>query len=407
MNEIFKDKLTYKRNFDHNYLVIKGDDELGERIADDYMTRMMIENEIPNFLRLTMKMNEGIYDYYYEISSRQPLSRLYEHREIKNVDLVNIINEIAIAYNNAFEYMLEGNHFILIPEYMYINLESNKIELLYYPEYSSSIENSLMTFAEYVLDRVDHQDSEAVMLAYKFYKVVKEAGFTIRDLKSIVLTSVEEKKSLNVNSEVDYIEKDVDSESYIRNNELENLYEEDMNSSEFLPENLNKGNTGPISTFLGNIFGGTGKKKLKEKELEEYQFQQLPQSYCDQKESIASAVEKSDSEIYGKTVILVPEHTALNHTLTQRVKGKEIVHNLDNLPISIGKVEDMVDIVIKDSSVSRIHAQIFAEKDIVYIKDCNSTNGTFVNGMQLDAEEKISLEEGDEITLGKVTFEYL
>jgi len=50
--------------------------------------------------------------------------------------------------------------------------------------------------------------------------------------------------------------------------------------------------------------------------------------------------------------------------------------------------------------VSRSHALITITKSGVFLKDLNSTNGTFINGQQLYPMRKYTLEDGDEFTLG-------
>ena len=56
--------------------------------------------------------------------------------------------------------------------------------------------------------------------------------------------------------------------------------------------------------------------------------------------------------------------------------------------------------MLDDKSISRIHAKITEEKGCLYLEDCNSTNGTYLNGMPLDVNDHIMLEHGDEIKLG-------
>jgi predicted component of type VI protein secretion system len=56
------------------------------------------------------------------------------------------------------------------------------------------------------------------------------------------------------------------------------------------------------------------------------------------------------------------------------------------------------DIVITDPQVSRQHARILRQGDLMVIEDAGSTNGTFVNGMRLTGPH--ALANGDVIGLG-------
>ena len=51
-----------------------------------------------------------------------------------------------------------------------------------------------------------------------------------------------------------------------------------------------------------------------------------------------------------------------------------------------------------DDGVSRAHAEIFIMGGTGYVRDLNSTNGTFLNGEQIREEE---LRPGDEVQVGE------
>ena len=80
---------------------------------------------------------------------------------------------------------------------------------------------------------------------------------------------------------------------------------------------------------------------------------------------------------------------------------------MEHFPFTIGKMRDCVDLALSDRSVSRIHARVLMKDGHAYLQDCHSTNGTYLNGVQLEVEETVMLEREDEIEIGKVKFRYL
>ncbi|MCU0237836.1 MAG: DUF5715 family protein [Pyrinomonadaceae bacterium] len=72
--------------------------------------------------------------------------------------------------------------------------------------------------------------------------------------------------------------------------------------------------------------------------------------------------------------------------------------------ISFGRT-NLANVVVEDSSLSRVHATIFCEGDQIWIADENSTNGTFVNGERVEHEKL--LHNKDEIRLGNDTRIYV
>lgn len=57
----------------------------------------------------------------------------------------------------------------------------------------------------------------------------------------------------------------------------------------------------------------------------------------------------------------------------------------------------------RDKGVSRRHAVLRVDRRQLLLMDLGSSNGTWLNGAQLSANEPVRLENGDEIRLGKLT----
>ena len=113
-----------------------------------------------------------------------------------------------------------------------------------------------------------------------------------------------------------------------------------------------------------------------------------------------------EEEDMGRTIYMEekPAEKEIRHRLMTE-EGK-LLAVLEPPVCTIGKKRGEAELVLEDLSISRLHARIVKEKDGYYLEDMNSTNGTFKNGLQLQPYEKRKLEEGDEITLGKVTMIY-
>ena len=109
----------------------------------------------------------------------------------------------------------------------------------------------------------------------------------------------------------------------------------------------------------------------------------------------------------GETIVLSTDDDAdKDITLYSRNTDKTIRIPLDKLPLTIGKLEGCVDKVISDVSVSRMHCRFVRDfQGGVSVVDLGSTNGTFRNGLRLNPQEECSIEEGDEIRIGKICFD--
>jgi len=106
----------------------------------------------------------------------------------------------------------------------------------------------------------------------------------------------------------------------------------------------------------------------------------------------------------GKTIFVEPDSDGIRNVLVDRKRGKE--YEIDHFPFTIGKLQGTADLILSDRSVSRLHAGLIEENGHVYLQDYNSTNGTFINGVQLMGEERVMLSAEDEVSIGKVCLEY-
>ena len=70
--------------------------------------------------------------------------------------------------------------------------------------------------------------------------------------------------------------------------------------------------------------------------------------------------------------------------------------------MTIGRSFDNT-IVIDNKLASRQHATIQKIRDAYFLKDENSTNGTFLNGQRIPPDKWVKLNPGDKITVGSST----
>ena len=72
---------------------------------------------------------------------------------------------------------------------------------------------------------------------------------------------------------------------------------------------------------------------------------------------------------------------------------------LSQLPFKIGR-ETGVNLTIVRPNISRLHAEFFESDGKLMLRDCNSTNGTFVNETRLDKNQSVPLQLDDEVRFG-------
>ena len=71
--------------------------------------------------------------------------------------------------------------------------------------------------------------------------------------------------------------------------------------------------------------------------------------------------------------------------------------------ISLGR-SSRNDVVIKDKFISKNHLLIREKNQRYYLEDLGSANGTFLNGVKIDPNELIELQNNDKIGVGFIQF---
>ena len=98
------------------------------------------------------------------------------------------------------------------------------------------------------------------------------------------------------------------------------------------------------------------------------------------------------------TVSLWSASDGIQIRLCDQISGKEY-HNILRDSLTIGKQESTCGIVIPgDNTISRKHCKVSVRSGRIIIEDLNSSNGTFVNGQQIN--EPVVLQPGDVLNLG-------
>lgn len=385
-------EVSYRRGLEHNYIVIKSDN-LG-----DFQTRMLLENDIPGLLKLQIKNNNNEYEYCYEISSLQPISRIYEHREIGYQNLTVILRNISEAVKSTRQYLLDNDGLLIIPEFIYADVESLSIKLIHYPLSSSNVKESYKLLAEFFLDRIDHQDNRAVMLAYDLFKIIKSDSFVISEIDKLI----------------DSVDNSSDSSTIVGKDIQNNMQlSQDIFISQSIDKEVPEKTTEKKKSFFSMLRSGkkSSKNSLYDNDNHTFnsdttpRYDELQPAY---EEEVSNNVLTKDDEceVYGKTVLLNSGNfsASKNPRLVSKDGKKE--YSLEKLPVTIGKTKDVVDIVLKDGTVSRMHASIFLDDTgRISVRDLSSSNGTYVNGVSVD-DIPMPLEAEDEIMFGRVKLDY-
>ncbi len=167
-------EIQYRRDMNRNYLVAEEEGITGK----EYALHMLERNEIEGFLRLQIRQMNGKTALYFDITSLQPMSRLYENSPMSEEDIRLVLEGIRTAFRESHRYLLDVGDLLLDPEYIYLDQDQRKVGLMYVPGGTAAGTVPLQLIADYTLRNLNHADQGAVDLGYAFYAKVSRENFS-------------------------------------------------------------------------------------------------------------------------------------------------------------------------------------------------------------------------------------
>ena len=326
-------EVRYKREVNHNYMILDAPSEGG-----GYECRMLASNTIEGLLRFRVRQYEDKREFYYEITSRQPLNRLLEQRKINGGEIRSILLSLSRVLSKIEEYLLKEQQILLEPEFIYIEPDRFTVSLCLLPGYSCDFPAALSELLRFLLEKINHKDREGVVMAYNLYHESLRENYGMSDL-------------------------------------LRHLRETE------------------------NVLNPVIKQ-------ESWRFQ--PESVTEYRQR--KAEEDRQEELHAQengTALLTQDEDKNRFPLFESINREEENIEITYVPFVIGKHPELADFCIRHSTVSRLHLRVDKREGVYIITDLNSTNGTSVGGYKLQANETVSIQNRDVITVADLKYYFI
>lgn len=452
-------EVRYRREWNHNYMIMDAPEGW-----DGYECRMLAGNQIEGLLLFRLRHGEAGQECYYEITSKQPLSRIYERRKVSGTELRQLLTDLLAIVSRMEEYLLKEDQILLDPDYIYAEPDRLTIELCFLPGYSGDWSSALSALLKFLLERADHADRDGVILAYNLYQESLKENYGSEDLL----------KHLSVGSDRIFTEKQREEEW---EQEQEERGDEDAEAERQeeradaggsreacfgeTPENKTeqkagtellkgmfflaalegviwylKGLEGVCSygaAAAGAVFlwfllklllqkkniGSKGKEPEHKIVVQEGMYSPTERETeaaswelrTESEEQYQSRVQKQLEEEMKKsqeegTVLLNGSGTGGCIGILEPLNREFNSIRIAYVPFTIGKHKQLSDYCLDAPTVSRLHLRIDKKEEVCILTDLNSTNGTAVNEYQLQANETVSIKNGDVIYLAENGFRF-
>ena len=458
-------KTSYQRELKRNYLIVETETSEGQG-EPPFEQKMLEQNQIDGILRFQVRQKDEEVRFFYEITSKQPLSRLLEGQTIQAEQIRALVFGIARSLDHMEQYLLSEKSVLLDPEYLYVDPESLKVWLCLVPGMECDFPEDYSRFLEYLLGKVDHRDKESVVLAYGLYQETRQENYGMAD----ILRLAQQKSSVSGPNH-----KSGTKSQWQRADDLEVLQsaggniagEKSLEEGDHVQRSRQE-NGWQLGTVRGKQIqtdaqeepvGLLGRWKQRRKERKEEKQRELERAVQMPWDTIAfdgaSPEEWGTPEGYGRaeykeergtensgvryemgnggtaydpgsragrqqpleaaaaaqssdTILLNGETNgaaAQVKRLTALEPGTEDIV-IAYYPFIIGKQENLVDYVLRRETVSRLHLRLDRKEERYYVQDLNSTNGTMAGGHMLENNEIMEIWDGVEISIAGARYRF-
>lgn len=390
-------EVTYRRNVGKSFMVISG-----ICIRPDYQIEMCKRNRINPFLDFETIVADGRMEYWYDITGKQSLEEYVKHKKLGCQELKKLLIAIHAGIEAAENYLLKEQSVLLSPEYLYVSNHSGEVLLCYCPGEEAPFAGSFHTLIEYLLAYIDHGEEQAVAVSYRIYQMTLEPNYGIGEIWNLM----GETKCLQQRNEEE-------KRNGERKEQTGGSYEEEEKGTDCVEEELVYSTAGERG--LQEREKGAGESLLekwmeKGRRLMQTGRQIIPERLTGTggpvNQMVFEPMDESNKETVRQTTFLGQNKEERKMAklvyMGEEIK-REIYLNKDIY--CVGNQGD-ADIVIRNETVSRLHARLNKSDGVYYIEDLNSRNGTWVNGKLLHYMEKISLRDGDVVAFADERFRY-
>ena len=344
---------------------------------------------IKYLLPCSLRIIDEEYFLYYDISSKQNVSQVFEGKKIVRDWMKHFLNEVMALKAELERYLLEDSCIVWNPEHIYQDLERDDFFFMYVPYMERGNEWNVLT--DFFLANIDYSDDALVEFTYQACDLLQSQGLEY-------LGEGMYKDFLKVTERVR--EKPVSV----------SLQETAQAQQESVKENPSVRETGTLTEGRKKRFFFWENKRRRREEQSIFRQDLLGQmsgyAVCEEMDYGGTDFGESinEEEEFGKTIYIEEKQTEKSGGLYQ--DSGELLVKFTQFPFVIGKKRDSVNLVLNDYSISRVHARIVEIGGELYLEDLNSTNGTYKNGLRLQPYEKRKLEEHDEVRFGKLEYTY-
>ena len=251
-----------RQEYNNRYYYVYKTENINDK--NHYKIKMILYNEIPGALPVSLKIIDGDKYLCFDVSSKEPLAEKLRFNKIGYDEIKKIIVSICYLASGLDDYLINYDSICLDEEYIYLNNKRDRYEFIINPCKQADFFDGIKNLIQKMLPFINHDDKKTVMITYGLMDVLDMVNVTVKDIEDHI-RKIEDASSSRIlfeerlNDEKSYMDKEIDI-----NEELDMVCEDydDVISQK-------KGLKEVVIDRLGNIL-------KKEKQIRESKYKERP-----------------------------------------------------------------------------------------------------------------------------------
>ena len=175
-------ELVYKRDLEHNYMVISC---AGLKNENMYAENIFKAHKMKNLLSFERRYINSDCNLYYKTDSMVSLYNKSLVGKLGVADLKRLFQDLFELQGGLKEYLLDTAVIFLSVDTVYFDLDKESFRFTAFP-YEHQDKGNLKHFTEELLDIINTDDDAAVTLAYSLCEYSERKDFRLKDIRSLL-----------------------------------------------------------------------------------------------------------------------------------------------------------------------------------------------------------------------------
>lgn len=422
-------EVNRKEEMNRTYTIFSGDTVQ----TDSYPVQLVLHHMLDGLVPASVYTMDQKQVWSCEHTGKISLLDYCKGHELNKLDVQWILGGILNNLQEVQEYLLDVQSIYIDVSEVYLELSENRVWNCYVPFYKDSIYERLQDMIRFLLGHLNQQETETVRLLYGIYQYLDQGG---TQLETIWKMLYEKKQG-----------REKDERKFYQN--------EEINLSQDFSEQKSMDKKWPMQKSTEQKWSvqksanqKPAESKTMDRDFTEEREPEKNYSYIrwgiialpialalflllyltwnewylsNQKKILLLVLAagfmgigiflwyrwhfslKKINPLNGSIYTGDPIQKQTVAELVRRDTGKKFL--LDDT-VLIGKSAERVQVLICSPVVSRIHAKISIRDEAYYLEDIHSKNGTYINGIRLEPEKPVRLQDGDALVFANVSFDF-